>query len=430
MATPTTEPTEETRSKWDQIRTGFSRTFWIANSIELFERFAYYGSKSILAVFLVSKAGLTQGEANIYLGWFTLVLYFLPAAAGTIVDRYGFKKSLAACFSIFCVGYFLIGLTGLAFGQGIVDSIGRKPYVFIVLMFTAVGGSLIKPCIVGTVARTTTPTTKSLGYSIYYTLVNIGGAVGPILADQVNNGIGIEYVLLMSSATSFLLLLGTAAFFREPPRPADAKPPSSLARVFGDMLLVFTNLRFISFLVIFSGFWVMFWQIFFSFPVYVKDYLHNDHFALVETGDAWAVIVFAVPVTALVRQMRPILAMTSGFAIASASWLLLAFSPSSTVAVITLVVFGIGEAMQSPRFYEYVSDLAPKEQVGTFMGFAFLPVALGSFGAGFVGAYLLEHVAKDNPHPEQMWLYVSGIGFATVILMLLYDRFIAPKKTN
>jgi proton-dependent oligopeptide transporter, POT family len=182
--------------------------------------------------------------------------------------------------------------------------------------------------------------------------------------------------------------------------------------------------------VIFSGFWVMFWQIFFSFPIFVKDYLHNEHFALLETGDAFAVILFTVPITAFVRRMRPILAMTAGFVIASGSWLLLAFFPSSPMAIVTLGVFGIGEAMQSPRFYEYVSDLAPKEQVGTFMGFAFLPVALGSYGAGRLGGYLLEHVAKDNPHPEQMWLYVSGIGFATVILMLLYDRFVAPKHAD
>ena len=63
------------------------------------------------------------------------------------------------------------------------------------LVVTAIGGSLIKPSIVGTVARTTTPESKSLGYSIYYTLVNIGGAIGPLLAVPVRENVGIAYVL-------------------------------------------------------------------------------------------------------------------------------------------------------------------------------------------------------------------------------------------
>src|SRR6185295_15346449 len=116
-----------------------------------------------------------------------------------------------------------IGLAGLSFGQGIVAAVGRVPYMIAVLLLTAVGGSLIKPCIVGTVARTTTPESKSLGYSIYYTLVNVGGALGPILALQVRESLGIEFVLVTSSITSLLCLAGTLLFFREPERaPGEA----------------------------------------------------------------------------------------------------------------------------------------------------------------------------------------------------------------
>src|SRR6478752_9486078 len=88
---------------------GFSRTFWVANTLELFERFAYYGSKAVLAVYIAEQVGLGSQTATFLAGSvFNTLLYLLPPLAGTIVDRYGFKKSLTACFAIFALGYFLI----------------------------------------------------------------------------------------------------------------------------------------------------------------------------------------------------------------------------------------------------------------------------------------------------------------------------------
>src|SRR4051794_10325617 len=109
------------------LRSGFHRTFWVANTLELFERFAFYGSKAVLAVYLAEKVGLGAQMAGTLVGLFSGVLYFLPVLAGTLVDRYGFRRTLAACFAIFTVGYFLIGLAGLQFGQRIAESIGRTP---------------------------------------------------------------------------------------------------------------------------------------------------------------------------------------------------------------------------------------------------------------------------------------------------------------
>ena len=122
------------------------------------------------------------------------------------------------------------------------NAIGKRTYTLIVLILTAIGGSLIKPCIVGTVAKTTTPQTKSLGYSIYYTLVNIGGAIGPILAFLVRENLGIEYVLIMSSITSFFLFIGTLLFFKEPEDPT-SEETRTFGKVFGDMLLGFCQFQ-------------------------------------------------------------------------------------------------------------------------------------------------------------------------------------------
>ncbi|MEO8276754.1 MAG: MFS transporter [Thermoanaerobaculia bacterium] len=424
---------------WQQARSGFSRTFWVANVIELFERLAYYGSKAILTVYIAEQVGLGPGKAGFLVGsLFNTLLYFLPPLAGTLVDRYGFKKSLLTCFSIFSIGYFLIGFGGLPQGKALVDSMGGSTYMIAALVITAIGGSLIKPCIVGTVARTTTPETKGLGYSIYYTLVNFGGAIGPLLALQVREHKGIAYVLIMSSLVSLGLIVGTAIFYREPPRPVDAAAPKSMGGVLADMAKVFTNLKFVSFLVIFSGFWIMFWQIFYSLPFYVKDVLHFGKFELIETVDAWTIILVTIPITALAKKMKSLSAMTLGFAIASVSWFLMGASPTLTFTIAAIVMFALGEGLQSPRYYEYVADLAPKEQVGTYMGFAFLPIAIGTFIAGAIAGPLVERyvgVTENKiftPGPDfaqagHMWFWIGGIGVVSTLAMLAYDRLVVKR---
>jgi dipeptide/tripeptide permease len=408
---------------------GFHRTFWVANTLELFERFAFYGCKAVLTVYLATKVGLDR-EAGSLAGLFSGLIFALPIIAGVFVDRYGFRKTLMVCFAFFCVGYFLIGLAGLAFGQSIVAVIGKKPYVISVLVLTAMGGSLIKPCIVGAVARTTAPDVRSLGFSIYYTLVNFGGAIGPILAMEVRENLGIEFVLIMSSATSLLLFFGALFFFKEPEHHDGARTTqSSFRKVFRDMLLVFRNLRFISFLVIFSGFWIMFWQIFYSFPFYVTQILKFPRFEILETVDAWTIIFVSVPVTALVKKWKPITAMTLGFLLASCSWLIIAAAPTVAGAIAGIALFAIGESTQAPRFYDYVSKLAPADQVGTFMGFAFLPVAIGSFAAGPIADWLRRSYLTEMQNPAMIWYIMAGIGGLSTLLMILYNQFVTRKVT-
>jgi dipeptide/tripeptide permease len=406
-----------------QFKTGFQINFWVANTIELFERLAFYGAKAILTIFLANKVGLEK-EAGTLAGFFSGIIYSLPIVAGVLVDRYGFKKTLLTCFAVFSVGYFLIGLAGMEFGESIMQVVGKKTYVITVLMLTAIGGSLIKPCIVGTVAKTSKPEAKALGFSIYYTLVNLGGAIGPIVALHVREDFGIEYVLIMSAITSLMLFIGTLLFFREPDSdPGEEK--RTFRKVFSDMLMVFSNFRFMSFLIIFSGFWLMFWQIYYSFPFYVTEILKYPRFELMVTIDAWCIILFTVPMTALAMRFKPITAMSIGFVVASLSWIVIGIWGTITASIVAMALFALGESIQAPRFYEYVSMLAPKGQVGTFMGFAFLPVAIGSFTAGPIADWLRNSYMNTNP--SMIWFIIAGFGLISTFLMILYNLFIAGK---
>jgi proton-dependent oligopeptide transporter, POT family len=411
--------------RFQEVRSGFSSTFWVANTLELFERLAYYGMKAVLTVFLATKAGLAD-EAGALAGTFTAVIFFLPIFAGVLVDRFGFRKTLIACFSIFAIGYFLIGMAGMEWSQELVNTFGKRNYVICVLLLTAAGGSLIKPCIVGTVATTSKEETRSLGFSIYYSLVNLGGAIGPIIALTVRQDWGIEYVLVMSSFTSLLLLVGTFFFFREPAATVSIGEQRTFGKVFRDMLLVFTNIRFITFLIVFSGFWIMFWPIFYLLPFYATDVLHFEQFEILETVDAWCIIIFSLVMTALVKNWKPFTAMTLGFLLASFSWFIIGAFPTLTATIIAIGLFALGEATQAPRFYEYVSNLAPKNQVGTYMGFAFLPVAIGSQVAGFLSDWLRLNYLSTNP--SAMWYIVGAIGMLSTILMIAYDRFLVKRR--
>jgi POT family proton-dependent oligopeptide transporter len=290
-----------------------------------------------------------------------------------------------------------------------VQWVGKKPYMITVLLFTAIGGSLIKPCIVGTVAKTSKPETRALGFSIYYTLVNFGGAIGPIIAYHVRKDLGIEYVLVMSSITSLFLFFGAWIFFREP--EGEVTEQKTFGKVFSDMMLVFTNVKFMMFLLIFSGFWMMFWQIFYLLPFYAKDILHYDAFEFLETVDAWTIILITIPITALVSKWKSISAITVGLGLASISWIIIGAGGSITATIVGIMFFALGEAIQAPRFYEYVSAIAPKDQIGTFMG--------------LLSDWLRGEYMQSNP--AMMWYTLSMIGLTSTVLLVLFNFFTVKK---
>jgi MFS family permease len=340
----------------------------------------------------------------------------LPIIAGVFVDRYGFKKTLMTCFAIFAIGYFSIGVAGLEWGASITNVIGVRNYMIIAIVITAVGGSLIKPCIVGTVAKTSTAEARPLGFSIYYTLVNTGGALGPIVALSIRKDLGVEYVLIMSAITSACLFVGTFLFYKEIENNDTEK--RTLGKVFQDMVLVFTNFKFISLLFVFGIFWLIFWQIFYLLPLYATDVLHFAEFEKLESLDAIAVIVFTVPIGALLKNVKPIYPLVAGFIIATIAWFIVGAMGTVTFVVIGVLLYGLADATQTPRFYDYVSSLAPKHQVGTFMGFAFLPVAIGSLPAGYLSDWLRLNFINSNP--SMMWFVLTGVGVVGTILLIIH----------
>jgi dipeptide/tripeptide permease len=257
-------------------------------------------------------------------------------------------------------------------------------------------------------------------------LVNIGGTLGPFMAFLVRRSIGIENVFRVAAVSVLLMFFAVLLFFREPTHPGEQQV-SSVAQALRNFFLVLRNGRFMLFLVIFSGFWVVFWQEFIALPLYVRGYINpTADIDLILITDAATVISLQLIVSYLTRKISVFPAMTLGFLISSFSWLILAFHPSLLAVVLALIVLALGEMMQSPRFYEYISRLAPPGQQGTYMGFAFLPIAIGNSIAGVIGGRLVHYFGAVRHQPQRVWWVISAIGFATTLLMWVYNRVVKP----
>lgn len=444
------------RERLGEIRAGFHRSFWIANGTELFERLAYYATTAVLALYLNEQLHFSRETASWFLGIFGFVVWFLPVLGGTLADRFGFRRALMFAYLVMTVGYFLLGSLSAPWMQSVRLALGDKWLVLAVLLIPALGPAVVKPCVSGTTARASAENVRSLGYSIYYTIVNIGGTLGPVVAFLVRKqlGWGIESVFRVSALSVFLMFWATLFFFREPERDGGQKV-TNVGEALKNMLLVLGNFRFVVFLLIFSGYWIVYWQVFIGMPLFVRGYVspHAD-VDLWISADAGTVIFFQILVSYLTRKIRAVPAITLGILITSFSWVLLAVHPTSPglaaavasvfqlfgksvvvdaaapMVVLALVVVALGEMTQSPRYYEYVSRLAPPGQEGLFMGYAFLPIAIGYFAGGVLAGKLLHYYGEVVHRPGQMWWVISGIGFCTAVLMWLYNGIVKPKQGN
>jgi len=412
------------KQRFREIRDGFQPAFWVANFTELFERLAYYGPQAVLAIYLHEHLGLTTDQSAWLIGYYGFVVWFMPVVGGAAADRFGFRNTLAGAFFILSIGNFLLGSLSASWMAPVRDALPLFALMHLLMLIPAMGPAVVKPVVVGTTARAAKENVRSVGYAIYYTVVNIGAALGPLVASLLRTNVGVESVFRMSAAAMLAMGFVTLAFYREPDRGAEPKV-ASIAEALRNLVRVLRDVRFVTFLVIFSGFWVVFWQQYISLPIYVRTYINPDaNIDRLLSVEAATVIVCTFAVNYFTRKVPAFLAIIVGVLISSMSWLFLTMGTGTGYIVAALIVLALGEVVQAPRYYDYISRLAPPGQQGLFMGYAFLPIGIGYLIAGPTAGRLLNYFGETLHQPHLMWFVVSGAGVLTTVLLVVYDRLL------
>ena len=392
-----------------QIFKKYPSIFWISNVIELFERYAWYGFYMGFGLFLVGSKetgamGFSPEQKGIIMGTGSMLLYFLPIITGAIADRVGYKKVLFLAFLIYISGFLMI--------QNF-ESFGM---VFVSFIWICVGGAFFKPIISAMISKTTTPETSSIGFGIFYMIVNIGGWIGPFVAGIVL-GKGWNFVFLLSIASIAINLVITLLFFKDPPRDEQTSGIiKTIQQAFRNIFVTLTNWRYALFLLIMSVFWAAFNQLYYSFPNFVVDWvntatlyngIHSFSPWLAEligsepgsialtlgSMDSFFIIVFQIAVSAFVMRFRPLNAMMGGTVVLAVGLGMMFGFQSGWMILLGLLIFGLGEMGSSPKYTEYVGSIAPPDKKALYMGSSFLPIALGHQIAGYLSGAPYEKIA-------------------------------------
>ncbi len=467
----------------------FPQTFWVANTIELFERWAWYGFFMLFANYLTGSSdtgGLefSQTQKGTIMGIGTGILYFMPVFTGAIADKYGYKRVLFISFIIYTSAFIALPLFDTFTG------------VFVMYLYLAVGAALFKPVISATIAKTTDSSTSSIGFGIFYMMVNIGAFFGPMVTMLYKSNYNLVFQISAGIiALNFILLL----FYKEPTIEKTKESIwAAINKVFVNIWHVLLDFKFVIFLLIVAGFWSMYYQLFFTLPVFItqwvdtsvvydffnnyipfiaSNYGHNGQMEseFITNLDAMFIIVFQVFISALVMKKKPLNTMLSGFIIASIGMALTLLTQNVIFTLVAIFVFSIGEMAASPKITEYIGRIAPSHKKALYMGYSFLPVFIGSILAGIISGNVYQSISDKHSitvkevtsrgieippglshneyfdlaassmgmtnneltnylwntyHPSNIWIVILSIGLFSAFCLWLYNSFLMKNKNS
>ncbi|MDR0964939.1 MAG: MFS transporter, partial [Myxococcales bacterium] len=330
------------------------------------------------------------------------------------------------------------------------------------------GTALFKPPVQGAVAKSLDEKNSSLGFGIFYWIVNIGGFIAPMAASTLRGDTlnpTWNLVFFGAAIVTALNFLPAIFLFKEPERPSAAQGavPSKRnpVQVLKDTLLILWNDKsMLRFLLVVSGFWLMFMQLWDLLPNFLDEWVDtrsvgafltslpliggSDFVAtlLMPSGaakpeiiiniDSAAIILLVLPLSWFFGRYRMMTSLVLGMVISLVGFVLSGMTMSGSIASLAIFIFAIGEIICSPKFNEYIGMTAPPDKKAIYMGFANIPFAIGwAAGNGLSGVLYDGFSSKEML--ARRFLFERGGDEAALTEMkgeALYDQVAAALGSN
>ncbi len=407
-----------------------SYVFWIVGGMEMIERLAYYGVRAVATIYATraeSEGGLgvTMATFGLLLGSWNLVQSLVPIFTGGLSDRYGYKETIFTSTVLKCFGYLVMAWFGTYWG------------FFAGAMFLALGTAIFKPGIQGTLIKSSTRENSSMAWGVFYQTVNIGGWIGPLIALQMRH-MSWSYVFYTNAAficLNFLLLLTYKEPGKEERLARRAKVKSGEVK---ESSLVMESLKELRkahlwvYLVIFAVWWFMFPMMWDVLPKYIDDWIDTSvivtalfgpdgtqnpflHFVMGmnESGkwiepegivniNAFLIMLTCFLFAALSAKMRATTSLLVGTVLVIVALVVFGLYNVAWFCVAGMAIFSVGEMLASPKYSEFLGNIAPPDKKAMWIGFSQAPILLGWTIEGFVGPKLYHMFSSKDVFSREL----------------------------
>lgn len=422
-------------------RTPFPSVFWIANSVEVLERFAYYGIYMGFGIYM-EYLGYTRAQLGIVQSIFLLFSYVIPIISGTFADRFGFKKVMIISYLAYLPSILLLMATKTFSG------------IALTMLSIALAAGIFKPLISGTVRATTDNTNKTLGFGIFYAMVNVGASFGPVVAGKLR-AISWNHAFLAAAIAIGVMFVITIFFYKEPPRQIENV---TLGKKFRDIYIALSDVKFAIFLILIGlFFWLPLWAFFNLLAIYIDRNLdtirlYSDLKSIFGVGFAnflshvdesgqrrllgetishtgYIIMIFQIFVSRIAERFKALPTFSVGLFVGAMGFLVIGFAniSTSTWVFLGIFLFAIGEMTASPRIQEYITWIAPKEKAGLYMGTNYLAMGLGGALSGVTYTSLYGYF-RDLNQPEYVWFTMAIHTLLGILVLFIFTKRLGEFK--
>jgi proton-dependent oligopeptide transporter, POT family len=407
-----------------------SYVFWVVGGMEMVERLAFYGVRAVATIYAtrpLSTGGL--GVTMATFGWlllfWNLVQSLIPVFTGGLSDRYGYKQTIFASTVIKSLGYLVMAWFHSYWG------------FFAGAMLLATGTAIFKPGVQGTLIKATSRRNSSMAWGIFYQTVNIGGWIGPLIALQMRL-LDWKYVFYINAGViccNFLLLLT----YREPGKEerlarqqrlrAGQEQQGNLAL---EALAELKKPHLALYLIIFSVWWLMFPMLWDVLPKYIEDWVDTAPMVQFLFGaggalsgfwkfflgmdangqtiqpegivniNAGMIMLTCFLFAGLSAKMRATTSMLVGTVLVVIALAIFGASRLIGFSVLAMIIFSIGEMLASPKFSEFLGNIAPPDKKAMWIGFSQAPILIGWTIEGKLGPQLYHIFSAKDEFARQM----------------------------
>lgn len=441
MTDSTTENVPETK----KTSSGWLAPFFELNFIEMMERLAYNSVRVVAPIYImqadnVGGLHLTAAAKGTLYAWWAVVQCFLPIITGGFADRYGYKKMMVISVATMSIGYLLMAflrdlpsLDALA-GTLAFDGVNGNYIGFLIgITVFATGSALFKPGIQGALSHTLPKEKSSLGWGVFYWVVNIGALIGhyiPVVflsenfmsdALGVANSVARWRLVFIISAAMILVNFLPLLFFKD--TPSGASKTLGIGRVLVNAIKDIFQPRLLTWILIMSGFWLMMFQLWDLQPNFLEDWVSSANVAatanailpesiskyFVETlpdgtlripqavlisANATFIILGVVGVSWITRKMRTLDAMIFGMAMATIGVVVAGYTQNAWFFLLGVLFFSLGEMFTGPKKSQYLSEIAPSDKKGVYLAYINIPVGVGIFAGAKLAGLIYGNVGE------------------------------------